>query len=120
MPLCRTLCFNYPNAEDEKRQYNSVRVPSSQYINVLSSFTGGAASLKRQSNTLRSNTSDRPGKEGVSVKYDSYNRYLNKKKAAAMAKRAVPVANVPPHNVVNNKSNKNGVGILSSKCVCNN
>lgn len=118
MSLCSTLCFDYPNNEDEKRQYNSVRVPSSQYTNVIASFTSGASSLSLQAKTARSNTSDRPGKEGVSVKHDSYTRYMNKKKASAMAQRETSPSAVPSKNVVNNKRNKNGVGILSEKCQC--
>lgn len=104
MPLCSTLCFDYPNNEDEKRQYNAVRVPSSQYTNVLASFTSGQ--------------SDLIGKGGVSVKYDSYARFLNKKKAGAMFQRGTSPSVVPPNNVTNNKRNKNGVGVLSEKCSC--
>lgn len=117
MPLCNTLCFEYPNNEDEKRQYNAVRVPTSQYTNVLAAFTSGASSLNSPSN-VKSDTSDQPGKGGVSIKYDSYNRFLNKKKASAMRQRIVGPTTVPPNNVTNNKRNKNGVGILSEKCGC--
>jgi hypothetical protein len=117
MPTCNTLCFEYPNNEDEKRQYNAVRVPSSQYTNVLASFTSGASALNPPTN-VKSDTSDQPGKRGVSIKNDSYIRFLNKKKASAMRQRTAIPAIVPPNNVTNNKRNKNGVGILSERCGC--
>lgn len=104
MPLCTTLCFNYPNKEDEQRQYNSVRVPSSQYTNVLASFTG--------------NQSDLQGNDDVSVKHDSYARYLNKRKAGAMLQNGIYPAVVTTNNVTNNKRYKNGVSVLSEKCQC--
>lgn len=116
MALCSTLCFQYKKIEDEKIQFNTVNVPSSQYTNVMASFKSGSASLKTKPNIY--NTSDQPNKGGVSIKYDSYNRYLNKRKITAMAIRNVPAPIVPERNVVNNKSNKLGVGILSEKCMC--
>jgi hypothetical protein len=115
MPLFHN-CIKYPNDEDEKRQFKTVRVLSSQYTHSLSSFTGGYAMLKKQ--PLHSNTSDQPDKGGVSVKHDSYARYLNKRKAISMLNtNNGPV--VEQNNVVNNKRNKNGIGILSEICKCN-
>lgn len=113
---CSTLCFDYPTNEDEKRQYGAVRTLSSHYTNVMAAFTSGGASLKTKSNF--SDTSDQPNKGGVSVKHDSYIRYLNKRKAHAMAQRGTSPSQVPANNVTNNKRNKNGVGILSEKCSC--
>lgn len=104
------------NQENEKRQFKVVRVPSSQYLGVLSSFTSGAAFLKTQ--PIQSDTSDQPNKKGVSIKHDSYVRYINRRKAFAMAQRETQPFNVPEKNTVNNKQYKNGVGILGQKCHC--
>jgi aspartyl aminopeptidase len=102
--------------EDEKRQYNAVRVPSSQYTSVVSAYTSSAAFLNVQ--PLQSDTSDQPNKKGVSIKHDSYARYINKRKAFAMAQRDAQPFTVPVKNTVNNKQYKHGVGILGDRCDC--
>lgn len=116
MPLCNTLCFQYSTIENEKKQFNTVRVASSQYTHALSYFTGGSGFLKTQ--ITMSDTSDRPNKGGVSVKYDSYSRYLNKRKIRESVRRTTTTTTVPPRSTNNNKQQKYGVGILSEKCRC--
>ena len=112
---CSILCFNFTVKNNEQRQYKTVGVSTSQYTHSLAAFTSGSRSIKNRP-TIAS-TSDQPDKGGVSVKHDSYNRYLNQKKARAMASNK-DQAMASNKTGVNNKRNKNGIGILSEKCSC--
>ena len=139
-----SFCSNCDSADlVQKRIWNQVRVPASDYVMNLSAMTSAANRLASEINinwqqmsdrvnpaeqpTLvptkgnslhRTLTSDRPGAstpggKGVDVKHDSYARYLNRKKGMNIQTQTKNIAANPM------RGNKTyAIGILGNNYQC--